>query len=194
MPADLQPIWRPISDLPLIAWAIRNTLECAKEQYDTLVPCRPTPHVLDGHLIGRVSKLHREQKEDLRFYQEQLARWKKQKLTAGQRKEIEALAGELANAAAMIDSVIALAEELSDGTIDKVMAKTDIGQGDLAGLRRNFPRIERSGTTDAQYRKAVASFERNPDPPGMLLNWVCRDSVEALDLTRDRFELAPARD
>ncbi len=410
LPADLQPIWRPISDLPLIAWAIRNMLECAKEQYETLVPCRQTPHVLDDHLIGRVLKLHREQKEDLWFYQEQLARWKKQKLTAGQRKEIEALAGELANAAAMIDSVIALAEELSDGTIDKVMAKsdltagveallgrptrdqgaddltiftamgdlmpsfkplldlagaqpdtfdsvcrqfpgvyvyakiletvaegmasgeievpllaeqqptsnvhpilpkltvnrqfisaflaaqspcfalalveerkrpyaflalrpdeaippqssnlgfrfghslignadyevvhfafefygfktynvllnpnntlvravltrmvengnyfifavdpnnsaasfrTDITQGDLAGLKSNFPRIQRSVTTDPQYRKAVASFARNPDPAGVLLQWVCRDSVEALDLTKDRLDLNPARD
>jgi hypothetical protein len=438
--ADEQPTtWHPISDLPLIGWMIRDMLAGAKEQYESLVPCRPTPHVLDDHLIGRVFKLYREKKEDLWFYQEQLARWKKEKLSAGQRKEVEALAGELSNYAAMIDSVLALAEELSDGTIDKVMAKsdltagveallgrptraeraelhaaltaeqrdiaaridakvqtltaqdcddftildelrdhqpgfkslldfaashpgildkisrqfpgfyvyaklietiaagiasgeievpppaedpamrkvqpflpkltvnrpfmsaflsektpcfalglveerkrpyaflalrpdesippettsrgfrfghslignadyevvhfafefygfqtynvllnpnnklvravltrmvesgdyfifavdpnnsaasfrTDIGQGDLAGLKANFPRIQRSVTTHAQYRKAVASFARNPDPPGGLLDWVCRDSVESLDLTKDRFELTPARD
>jgi hypothetical protein len=35
-------------------------------------------------------------------------------------------------------------------------------------------------------------FEKNPQPAGTLLNWVCRDNVEYLDLTKDRLELTPA--
>ena len=40
--------------------------------------------------------------------------------------------------------------------------------------------------------RAVAPFEKNPDPPGTMLHWVCRDRPDYLDLTTDRFELVPA--
>ena len=70
--------------------------------------------------------------------------------------------------------------------------RSEIVQADLAGLKTNFPRIQRSTTSDAQYRKTVSSFEKNPEPPGVMLHWVCRDNVEYLDLTKDRLELTPA--
>ena len=70
--------------------------------------------------------------------------------------------------------------------------RSEIGQADLAGLKTNLRGIRTSTTTDTQYRKALAMFEKNPQPAGTLLNWVCRDNVEYLDLTKDRFELTPA--
>ncbi len=71
--------------------------------------------------------------------------------------------------------------------------RSEIGQADLTGLKTNLRRIRNSITTDTQYRKALAMFEKNPQPAGTLLNWVCRDNVEYLDLTKDRLELTPAR-
>jgi hypothetical protein len=38
----------------------------------------------------------------------------------------------------------------------------------------------------------LAQFRARPNPPGQLLNWVCRDQAAALDLASDRLELAPA--
>ena len=70
--------------------------------------------------------------------------------------------------------------------------RSELGQEDLAGLKTNLPLIKNAKTTDAQYRKAVALFERNPDPPGQMLNWVCRDDTDYLDLTQHREELTPA--
>ena len=70
--------------------------------------------------------------------------------------------------------------------------RSELGQEDLAGLKTNLPFIKNAKTTDAQYRKAVALFEKNPDPPGRMLNWVCRDDTDYLDLTRHREELTPA--
>ena len=70
--------------------------------------------------------------------------------------------------------------------------RSEIGQADLAGLKTNLRRIRISTTTDTQYRKALAMFEKNPQPAGTLLNWVCRDNVEYLDLTKARLELTPA--
>ena len=69
--------------------------------------------------------------------------------------------------------------------------RSDIGQGALASLSNNLSRLRHSRTTDAQYRKAVSQFERNPEPPGVLLHWVCRDNVGYLDLTKDRLDLNP---
>ena len=70
--------------------------------------------------------------------------------------------------------------------------RSEIGQDNLAGLTANLARIRRSTTTEAQYRKAVAAFEKNPQPAGVMLQWVCQDDVEYLDLTKDRLELTPA--
>jgi hypothetical protein len=68
---------------------------------------------------------------------------------------------------------------------DRVTAfRSEIGQEDLAGLKTNLQRIQSSRTTDTQYQKAVSMFERNPQPPGKLLDWVCRDNVEYLEFTK----------
>ena len=40
--------------------------------------------------------------------------------------------------------------------------RSELGQEDLAGLKTNLPLIKNAKTTDAQYRKAVALFEKNP--------------------------------
>lgn len=72
--------------------------------------------------------------------------------------------------------------------------QSEIGQQDLAGLKMNLQRILGSSTTEAQYNKALAQFQRRPEPPGRLLTWVCRDNVGCLDLTHDRLEISPSPD
>jgi hypothetical protein len=70
--------------------------------------------------------------------------------------------------------------------------RSEIGQVDLAGLRTTLPRMLRSTTSDGQYEQAVSAFRKKPDPPGVLLDWVCRDNAGFLDLTSDRLDLNPA--
>jgi hypothetical protein len=70
--------------------------------------------------------------------------------------------------------------------------RSEIEETNLCGLETNLPRIRRSTTTDAQYRQAISSFVKHPQPPGVLLHWVCRDNVAYLDLTEDRLEMTPA--
>src|SRR4029077_14305581 len=66
--------------------------------------------------------------------------------------------------------------------------RSEIGQKNLAGLSTNLRQIQGSTTTDAQYQRALAQFRRRPDPPGQVLNWVCRDNLSYLDLTQNRLE------
>jgi len=70
--------------------------------------------------------------------------------------------------------------------------RSEIGLEKLAWLSINLRQIQGSTTTDAQYRRALARFRRHHDPPGQVLNWVCRDNVDYLDLTQDRLEMNPA--
>jgi hypothetical protein len=46
-------------------------------------------------------------------------------------------------------------------------------------------------TTDAQYQRALAQLRKRPDPPGHMLDWVCRDNLSYLDLTQNRLEMDP---
>jgi len=41
------------------------------------------------------------------------------------------------------------------------------------------------------FQRALAQFRRRPDPPGQVLNWVCRDNLSYLDLTQNRLEMDP---
>lgn len=72
--------------------------------------------------------------------------------------------------------------------------KADIGMENLAGLRTNFPKIKAATTTDEQYNRGLHYFSQAPDPKdGKLLNWVCRDTMDFLDLTKEenRLDLNP---
>ena len=69
--------------------------------------------------------------------------------------------------------------------------RADMGQDNLAQLKANWGRIQRSTTSEADYEKAVRHFRLRPNPPGQLLEWVCRDNIDYLDLTRDRMEMKP---
>ena len=70
--------------------------------------------------------------------------------------------------------------------------RSGMGPDSLANLRANMDRIERSTTSEAQYRQATAQVGRRPEPPGTLLTWVCRGDAGHLDLEHDRLVLRPA--
>jgi hypothetical protein len=70
--------------------------------------------------------------------------------------------------------------------------RAEIGSDSLAVLRANRTRLQTSATTDAHYQQALTAFAAHPEPPGVLLPWVCRETGAALDLTTDRLTLTPA--
>jgi hypothetical protein len=67
-----------------------------------------------------------------------------------------------------------------------------IGQETLSGIKANRSRIRQSTTTEMEYRQVVSAFVARPESEGILLHWVCRDTLEFLDLTHDRLTLNPA--
>jgi hypothetical protein len=69
--------------------------------------------------------------------------------------------------------------------------QADIGSDGLTVLRANRARLQQALTTEEQYQQALTSFAAHPDPAGILLQWVCRDNVAAVDLTTNRMALTP---
>jgi len=123
------PQWQPIDKLPVIAYAIDGMLASAEEQYPTLEEAQPRPHLLDDYTVSRVVAVYTEQRDDLWLYEEQLRRWRAGTLTAAQRREVERLTGQLGRLRAVIDTILALMDELKGGTIEKMMAKSDVEVG-----------------------------------------------------------------
>ncbi len=58
--------------------------------------------------------------------------------------------------------------------------RSELGEGHLRLLKEYLPLLRQSTTTDAQYEQAVVLFGWKPEPPGVLLRWVCRNE-EYLD-------------
>jgi hypothetical protein len=98
-------------------------------------------------------------------------------------------------AQAVLDAMVTTGDHFFfalDGDRRATAFRSEIGSGNLAGLKANMHRIRGSATTDAQYHQAVAQFRKRPEPPGTLLSWVCRGQPEYLDLEQDRLVLRPA--
>ena len=124
-----QPTWQPITRLSKIAHHIDGMLESAEENYGNLQEAKPKPHVLDDYSVGRVISVFATQRDDLWLFDEQLRLWKARQLTARQRAEVDRLVGQMKRLREVITSILALADELKERTMEKVMAMSDAGLG-----------------------------------------------------------------
>jgi hypothetical protein len=69
--------------------------------------------------------------------------------------------------------------------------RSQLEHSDLVGLRTNQEHFSRVTCMPAQYEKACRAFRKNPEPPGHILEWVCRDNPDYLDLDQHRLALNP---
>ena len=112
-----------------MATHIDGWLESVQEQYQTLLPAKVRPHALDDYTVNRVKKVFTEQQNDMWLWDEQLKRWKSGNLTETQRKEVERLQGQMGKLREQIADILALADDLAKGTIEKVLSKSDAELG-----------------------------------------------------------------
>ena len=85
--------------------------------------------------VQRSIKLHTEQRDFLGVFAEQLARWRNEQPTDAQCRELDRLEGQLDRLRAVLNDILKLAEELQQGTIERVLAKSDLELGLEALLR-----------------------------------------------------------
>src|SRR6266516_6304327 len=120
-----QPQLQPIETLWTFATHIDGMLESSQEQYETLQEAKPKPHVLDDYTVNRVISAFTTQIADLWLFDEQVQRWQAETLTTEQRTEVVRLVEQMRRLREVDNQLLELAQELSRGTIEKVMAKSD---------------------------------------------------------------------
>lgn len=133
-----KPQWQPIEMLPTFTHHIDGMLEADREQYETLLEAKDKPHVLDDYTVNRVIKAFKTQREDFALFDEQLKLWAElPTLTDSQLTEVVRLQEQMKLLRENNTKVLELAEELSKGTIEKQLAKSDAELG-LEMLMRMF--------------------------------------------------------
>lgn len=115
--------------LATIARHIDGMVEADQEQLTTLQGAKTKPYVLDDDTVNRVKRAFTTQREDFWIFEEQLRSFQALKLTTHQRTEFTRLQDQMARLRQINSDVLALAEELSKGTIEKQLAKSDFELG-----------------------------------------------------------------
>ena len=127
--------WQPIREMPLIGRMIDGALDDTREHMRTLAEARTRPHVLDDATIDRVEQVHAEQLEFVDIYAQQISRWRTEKPSAGQTRELDRMDDQNQQLRTVTEAVLTLATELRKGTIDRIMGMSDIELGLQALLR-----------------------------------------------------------
>jgi hypothetical protein len=104
----------------LKAWSRRE-----QEQLETLQEARTKPYVLDDYTVNRVRHTFTTRREEFWVIEEQLRSFQAVQLTANPRAEVARLRSQMARLRQINSDVLALVEELSKGTIEKQLAKSD---------------------------------------------------------------------
>ena len=120
------PHWQPLSFLPELAEMVDGMLESAEEVYHSLQQAHDRPHVLDDYTIQRVRDVHTTQHNDLWLYEEQLARWHQATPSPAQSEEIRRVRQQLDQLRRVLTACLSLTDVLKEGTIEKVLGKSDI--------------------------------------------------------------------
>lgn len=129
MPKTNQANWQPISQMPLIASMITASLNDTREHLGTLSKAKDRPHVLDDATINRVEQVHTEQMDYVEIYAQQIGRWRNERPSAAQARELDRMDNQNRQLRDITADVLALAGELRNGTIERVLGMSDIELG-----------------------------------------------------------------
>jgi hypothetical protein len=129
MPSSEPVNWQPIGQMPLVAGLIDAALSDTRDHIQTLAKARAQPHVLDDATIDRIERFHSEQLEFVYIYAEQIRSWRAEDPSAAQTLELDRLEKQNRHLRQVTLDVLALAHELRKGTIDHIIAMSDLELG-----------------------------------------------------------------
>ena len=127
-------------------------LQDAEEHYQTLLQASPKPHVLDDYIVGRVFEVFGNQKDVLWLFEEQLARWKMDKLSVGQRHEVNRLSEQVGRCRTVIQSILSLAEQLKQGRSKRSSLRAISNRARIPSQQRKATSLKPSLTSTPKER------------------------------------------
>jgi hypothetical protein len=113
-------------------------LAANREQLELLERARREPWLLDDATVDRVKKVFGVQRDDMWLWEENGRRWQALDLDTATRAQVDGYMSLAAQFATTNTAVLALADEIAGGTINKVMAKSDLELG-IEALHRDGP-------------------------------------------------------
>ncbi len=120
-----EPQWQPISMISTIASIIDEEIKNFEDLYKPLCEARKKPHVMDDITLDRAINNHRKYLEEAWVYDDQLVRWKKEKLTEKQSREIERMTAQMVKYRKICEDIIAVSEEIKKGSINRILEMSD---------------------------------------------------------------------
>lgn len=150
------PLWQPLSYLSFLGSLIQEGLDSAAEMDASLKEATGRSHVLDDFTIRRVVKVYSEQRDDLWLYEEQLARWQKETLTAVQRQEIQRLLKQVGAIRETLTSILTRVEVIQQERRDALLNKS--------ALQRELEALMLAGPPPKNTRKKRTSTRPTPQP------------------------------
>jgi hypothetical protein len=89
--------------------------------------------------LDRVDQVYSEQQQWLGFCEEQLRRWRQDRPSPAEVREIARLATEIKRLKPLVTEILTLSAEIRTGTIDRIMGMSDLELG-LKALLGQLPR------------------------------------------------------
>jgi hypothetical protein len=121
--------WYPIEKLLMFESMLLDGIDYTKEQYNLFLQAKDKPHVLDDSMIDRGVKIFREQVEEAIYYDQQIARWRKEGLTEAQQIRVDQLEVNTNHYRDATKKALDLLEELKKGTINRILEMDDYELG-----------------------------------------------------------------
>jgi hypothetical protein len=118
--------WQPLNQLPLFASMIDEQVKDVHVQLQTLEASKTKPHVLDDFTVNRVLQVYGEQLDLIGAFVNKFEIWKGQSPNPSQLREIVRLEGQIDEIRQALVSILTLADELKQGTIDAILGKSDL--------------------------------------------------------------------
>ncbi|MBU3179290.1 hypothetical protein KPL47_23665 [Clostridium estertheticum] len=116
--------------LPMMSTMISGQLEEAKDQYKNLLKAQSKPYVLNDEIVERVIKVFSKQLDFICLYENQISKWHDEEtLSTTLETNLSKSQVQLQELSKVITNILALAAELKNGTIEKVMGKSDLELG-----------------------------------------------------------------
>lgn len=179
-----------MSDVDMMTAIVLEQLGANRDQLRTLEPARRAPHLLDDHTVERIKQVFGEQRDDMWLWVETGERWQAQDLNTATAAKVDQYVTAVEAFAASNTVILALADELTAGTIEKTLAKSDLElsvetlAGALARQANPFP-----DASPVQVRHPLTADDTDetswPWLPGLVVGMVAPGEWEIV-LTDDR--------
>lgn len=154
--------FKPLSFLPMVRSNSEGQLTDLRTLLASLKAGRSKPHVFDDATIERVIRVHTETLTFLPYTRRQLDRWKTEHPSAAEQQMIQIIRAEVDETEKVLHEVLALAREISAGTIDKVLGMSDfeLALAALAGKQPGMGAcVDQERVTDAAPESLAAQID-----------------------------------